>query len=104
MPSAAELMTRDKARFTLAPLVRIAQGHTAQLKTIQMTWPLMMLIFLGNTPAQSQPNGIELAKRLVPTVPKHWTMPKSASPTLQFVVKLLLRMRLQISQAFHAVT
>jgi hypothetical protein len=63
-----------------------------------------MLIHLGNTPAQSHPNGIEFANRLVPTVPKHCTIPKRASPTRQFVVKLLSRIRLQMSQAFHAVT
>jgi hypothetical protein len=63
-----------------------------------------MLIHLGNTPAQSHPKGIEFAKRLVPTVPKHCTIPKRASPTRQFVVKLLSRIRLQMSQAFHAVT
>jgi hypothetical protein len=63
-----------------------------------------MLIHLGNTPAQSHPNGIEFANRLVPTVPKHCTIPKRARPTRQFVVKLLSRIRLQMSQAFHAVT
>jgi hypothetical protein len=59
---------------------------------------------LGNTPAQSHPNGMEFANRLVPTVPKHCTIPKRASPTRQLVVKLLSRIRLQMSQAFHAVT
>ena len=63
-----------------------------------------MLTHLGNTPAQSHPKGIEFAKRFVPTVPKHCTIPKRASPTRQFVVKLLSRIRLQMSQAFQAVT
>lgn len=82
----------------------MAHGQMAQENTMQMTCPRIMLIHFGNTPAQSQPNGIELANKFVPTVPKHWTMPNRASPIRQFVVKLLLRIRLQMSHAFHAVT
>lgn len=91
-------------RLTFAPLVRMAQGHTAHDNSIQMNCPRMIFIRLGKTPAKSHPNGIELAKRLVPTVPKHWTIPKRANPTRQLGVKLLLRIRLQISQMFQAVT
>ena len=62
---------RPRWILTLAPLVRMAQGHIAQDNSMQMNCPRIMLIHRGARPAKSHPKGNELAKRLVETVPKH---------------------------------